>query len=170
MTTLRELAREINEDRSTLRKWILKHFGSEAMSIQRDPNGSGNSVLVINSEMVESIRKQRLAWNGQSTCSTILQPGLGYFYAMLIAPELSSVRFKFGFANDVDKRAADHRTICPTLQIKDFWECGSCTEKTALLVVANHGVHVGGEVFDVNDWQCLKPNLDLFFSLISRQK
>jgi hypothetical protein len=164
--TLRELATELGENRSVLRKWVIKHFGRNAVRLERDPSGGGQSVLVIDDLRVEQIKEQRIAWRGDSNAVPLIARR-GFFYAIRVCPDLSPIRFKFGYAVDVDSRAATHRTTCPTLEIVKTWHCDSFVEQVALVVVSKHSRSVGGEVFDVEDWELVREKLDLFFDLVS---
>ena len=165
--TLRELANELGENRSQLRKWVIKYFGKGSLELARDPVGGGQSVLVVKETMIDRIRQERINWNGESCKASSLIETAGYFYAIQTCPDISQKRFKFGYAVDVDHRSATHRTTCPTLCVLKTWKCESFVEKTALLVVAKHSVHVGGEVFDVDDWLLMEQYLDSFFQMFS---
>lgn len=168
MICLREIAIELNEDRSVLRKWINNQYGNNTFNKIRDPKGSGAIVLALEPKIATKIKSERMAWRGgqPSTTTTVSQSGC--FYAVLVAPELSSARMKFGYASSILARCNDHRTTCPTLQILATWDCDRPVEYTALRVVAANSKLVGGEVYDVMDWESLKAKLDTLFGLLSQ--
>jgi hypothetical protein len=165
MLTLRELATELGEDRSRLRKWIIEHFGRDVLVRSRDPLGSGQLVLMLETNLAELVREKRFAWKGQGEFKADVTTGC--FYAVMIVPELSELRFKFGYASSIDSRLATHRTTCPTLCLIDSWPCRFSVESVALQLVTKHSKHIGGEVFDVENYAELKLKLNQFFELIA---
>lgn len=90
--------------------------------------------------------------------------GSGFFYAVLLAPELSRTRVKFGYSDNVPRRLASYRTSNPTAVLVGAWPCLSGAESNALAVVSRQGRAVGGEVYECDDFDGVVRDLDSFFA------
>lgn len=171
MLTLKQLAKELKEDRSLIRKWAIKQFGPGVFQKVRDPEGSGAEVLAFTKGFEHQVKAARCAWKGSrkvlATNGEVAEGGV--FYAIQLAPEISESRMKFGFASSIENRCKSHRTCCPSLVVLCTWKCDLPVEYAALKVVASVSLPVCGsnEVYDVEDWGVLKAKLDSFFEILA---
>ena len=168
--TIRELASELEIDRSQLRKWIIKQLPEVSIHKIRDPNGSGLEVIAVSSSEADKIREARTNWNGSRVPRDGAdQTQFGVFYAIQLLPEIYPTRIKFGYATDVDDRLMTHRCTCPNADVLKTWRCDPKWEQTALAVVRNleESVHVGGEVYDCTSFDIVVERLDAFFDMLT---
>lgn len=72
---------------------------------------------------------------------------LGFFYVVLLIPDIYCRRIKFGFTKMVKNRISSIRTITPTAEIIGVWECTCFEEKEIIEKVVNKlkGRRVGKE-------------------------
>ena len=70
----------------------------------------------------------------------------GYFY---LIPEALPNRVKIGFADNVDRRLAEHRTAAPTAKLVKCWPCKRSWDHAAMDSITREGCKlVSNEVFE----------------------
>lgn len=88
------------------------------------------------------------------------------FYVVQPCPDLSPLRVKMGFSDNIDQRLCQYRTICPTAKVLRTWECKREWEKAVIAqAVKKTYRRIGEEVFDVDDLNELLTRIDNIFSL-----
>ena len=162
--TLKELAQEFGQHRSNFRKYILD-AGFTFIKV-RTPESRNQLTLALSEEDAEAIRGLR-EQQGFTSCKTIVDNGLGWFYIIQLAPDLSSLRMKLGFASDVDARLRAHHTAAPTAELIKAWPSKKCWEQAVMDCITQEGCTlVANEVFDVTDIDVLVSKGDAFFALM----
>ena len=161
--TLKELSKELSMDRSHLRKYVLARGISPAKI--RTPESGGQLTLAITQEESEMIREFREAEGFTHSIPAI--NGDGYFYVILLVPDLDPGRVKVGFASDANARLDAHRTSAPTAELFTVWPCKRCWEKSAIDCATKEGCElIRGEVFACNDVRALVARCDAFFQVM----
>jgi hypothetical protein len=121
---------------------------------------------VVSLEEAEQIREVRRS-QGFTKSSQVIVPQDGYFYIILLYPDLSGKRIKLGFATTVQSRLLAHRTVAPTAMVLASWFCKSAWEKAAIASVAREGcVLVANEVYDCENVDDLIERGKQFFALM----
>jgi hypothetical protein len=92
---------------------------------------------------------------------------LGVFYVIRLVPELDPRRLKLGFADDLQSRLGQHRTVAPTAAVIKSWPCKRAWEKTVMdcLTGANCRL-ILNEVFECDDVDDLIRCADNLFALL----
>lgn len=165
---LSDLADEIGMDRSHLRRYAIKN-DIELLKI-RTPQTQNQKTLVVTTEDAELIKLLR-SKEGFTFGDNAIAPALGngeqgYFYLILLVPELSESRIKIGFAGNLEDRTAAHRTTCPTLKLVKAWPCKRSWEKVVIDCASAGLDRIGIEVFDCPSIDALISRIDAFFALM----
>jgi len=63
----------------------------------------------------------------------------GYFYLIQLVPEALPNRIKLGFADNVQKRLAEHRTAAPTAKLLKAWPCKRSWDYAAMDSITRGG-------------------------------
>ena len=164
--TLSELAQEWGLDRSSVRKYLIKH--GFRFSAVRPAGSRGQAALALSTEDAEAARtlRQDQGWGGQRV-ERVEMTERGVFYVIALIPEFSPNRVKLGFATDIRTRLAAHRTAAPTAKLLHTWLCMRAWEVAALASIAREGCTcIGGEVFDVVEPMAVIARGDAFFALL----
>ena len=73
----------------------------------------------------------------------------GFFYLIQLVPEALPNRIKIGFADNVEKRLAEHRTAAPTARVVKTWPCKRSWDYAAMDSITRDGCKlVLNEVFE----------------------
>ena len=102
-------------DVTTVRRLIAREGGALNIQIQR---GKGDKILLTREaadKLIASYEARRSAVSADSE-DTATFDRQGYFYIIQLVPEALPNRVKVGFADNVEKRLAEHRTAAPTAQ------------------------------------------------------
>lgn len=162
------LAEEIGMDRSHLRRYAIKN-DIELIKV-RTPQTQNQKTLAVTAEDAELIKEMRSRSGyafGDNEIAPIAGTGeQGYFYLILLIPELSNRRIKVGFAGSLDDRTNAHRTTCPTLTVVKAWPCKRSWEKVVIDCASVGCQRVGSEVFDCDDVDALVTRIDSLFDLL----
>ena len=164
--TLRTLAIELGIDRSHLRKFVLQH-GIIPIRV-RTVESNNQATLAIRPEDAAKVRQLRadmgFTANGQPE-ARVLKTALadtGFFYVIVLDPELRPNRVKLGFTNDLSARLMDYHTANPEAELVTFMPCRRSWEPAWLaLLTGRCSRNVGGEVYDVDDLEALEADLKL---------
>ena len=161
--TLKELATELDMDRSNLRKYTLK-LGITPYSI-RTPESRNQATLAVGGEDADTIRQARADAGFLADPVELLKPfvaGDGLFYIVHPDPEMRPERVKLGYTTNLKDRMATYKTSNPDMAIagtafcKQHWEAAWI----ALLTGASECTHIAGEVFDCANIDALVRRLD----------
>ncbi len=89
----------------------------------------------------------------------------GYFYVMLVCPDISTKRVKLGFAKNVEKRLRLFSTVSPTIKLVKAWPCSHKNESAIIhQVTASNCKMIGREVADFDSLELLIEKLNDVFS------
>lgn len=169
---LSAIADEFGMDRSNARQYFIKN-NINLFKVRKPGNGSQKMLAVTpgDADLIRSIRLKDGFSIGEDfpELPTLNVDDKGYFYLLLLVPELSEYRIKVGYAGSLESRLAAHRTTCPTLQVVKSWQCRRTWEDAAVSCASLVSTRVGVEVFDCADVPGLVSKLDMLFNLISGQ-
>ena len=161
---LSTLANEFGLDRSNTRKYVLKHGFSP--SRVRDM-ASRQMNLALTSDEAEQLREMRAKEGYAKTSVAVVNGEIGYFYAVLLIPDLDARRVKLGFASDVNTRLAAHRTASPTATVIKSWSCKRNWERAAMDSATRAECQlIANEVYQCGSVEQLIRRLDEFFSIM----
>ena len=163
---LSTLAQEWGIDKSTARKYVLRH-GYDFLRVRGDER-THQAVLALKAEDAELIREVRAreGYTGGNN-SRPVENGIGVFYVVQIMPDADPSRIKLGYASDAARRLASYRTVSPTAAIMRVWPCRASWERAAIdSLSAEHCTVVGGEVYQCSDIEGLLQRGNAFFSLM----
>jgi hypothetical protein len=163
---LSTLAQELGLDKSSMRKYIIKHgFGFAQL---RTAESRGQLVLALTLQDAEAIRELRQ--HQGFTLTQAAENGHGWFYIVQVVPDLDPLRVKLGFATDPVRRLEAHRTVSPTAQILKTWRCRLSWETVAIQSISRVDCQpIGGEVFTCTDLDALVQRADAFFALMPNE-
>ncbi len=124
MVSIPEIARRLGVDMTTVRRLIARE--SEALQLELH-RGKGDKLLLSKDDA------DRLVASYEARRGPIAAPDdpaeaakydrYGFFYLIQLVPEALPNRVKIGFADNVEKRLAEHRTAAPTARLLKSWPC-----------------------------------------------
>ena len=119
-----EIAKRLGVDMTTVRRLIARE--SDALQIELH-RGKGDKLLLTKDHadrLVASYEARRgpIAADAD-TGDTAKYDRYGFFYLIQLIPEALPNRVKIGFADNVEKRLAEHRTAAPTAKLLKSWAC-----------------------------------------------
>lgn len=162
--SLKQLAKELELDRSNIRKYVLK--SGIRPHKRRTPDSGGQLTLALTVEEATRIRAKRQE-EGFFGSMKLVSKETGFFYVIRLVPELDPRRIKLGFAEDVAVRLAQHKTAAPTAVLVKCWPCKRSWEGTAIDCLASSGCRlILNEVFECEDVEALIARGDQFFKLL----
>jgi hypothetical protein len=91
------------------------------------------------------------------------QFGLGYFYIVLLEPQLDSGRFKAGYTRCLKQRLTNFRTCLPFGEYLFHWPCQRAWELTARAYITRDCKHLREEVYRTRDIPSLLARAAQFF-------
>ena len=162
--SLKLLAPELGLDRSNMRKYALK-VGVKPHK-RRTPDSAGQLTLAVTAAEAEFLRTKRRE-QGFLEASRPVSPEVGSFYIIQLVPDLDPHRLKFGFADAIQCRLAQHRTSAPTAQVVKTWPCRRAWEGTVI-----DGLTAGAcrlilnEVYECDDLATVVERGDAIFALL----
>ena len=163
--SLEDLSNELGIDRSNARKWILDlgfKFFKVRSSVHRQLM---NAVSLEDANKIKETRKL-LGFNSQKR---IVASRCGYFYIMLLCPDLSNKRVKLGYTTLLQNRIIAHRTIAPTAKLLISWPCKDYWEKSAIdSLIRSDCVSITNEVYDCEDIEALVERGKQFFEFMPK--
>ena len=163
--SVKDLADELNLDRSNMRKYILSK-GIEPFKIRTIESG-GQLTLALSATDADMIKELRYS-EGFSTLNKIVKNKDGVFYVIRLIPELDPLRVKLGFAGNIQVRLSAHRTTSPTAVLIKTWPCKQIWEQAAIDCITRIGCEgISNEVFRCDDVARLIKLADSFFSLMN---
>jgi hypothetical protein len=134
---------------------------------RRTADSRGSVSLVLAGEDAERVRRARREdYPVDGAAGRCLPSDVGVFYIIRLVPELDPGRLKFGFANSLASRLADHRVTSPTLEVVKTWPARFTWERAAIECLSVHCRQIGGEVYQANDVEAVVSRADQFFALL----
>jgi hypothetical protein len=158
------LARRIGMDKSHALRYVKK-LGISPQ--KRRLKGAGQLVSTVTDEEAEKIIATRTA-NGHGAPEVVVDADAGWFYLVMLCPDLSSKRVKLGFAQDLDQRLTQHRCSAPTAVVADAWPARRQWESVAIeLATCKDCEHVLNEVYDCENIDGMRHRLSGLFGVLS---
>ena len=118
LVTIAEIAKRLRVDLTTVRRLIAKEGDSLQLALHRGKQDR----LFLSREDAEKLIASYEARRGPVAAGAEVSDSAtydryGYFYVIQLVPEALPNRVKIGFADNVEKRLAEHRTAAPTAQL-----------------------------------------------------
>jgi len=165
MVGLAEIAKRLNVDSTTVRRLIARESDALQLEVHR---GKGDKLLLTKDD-AETLIASYLARRGPVTSSseeTAKFDRYGYFYVIQLVPEALPNRVKIGFADNVEKRLAEHRTAAPTAKLLKAWPCKRSWDYAAMDSITRDGCKlVLNEVYE-GDIQGFIERGEQFFAVM----
>ena len=169
--TIKDLASELGFHRSHCRKFVLS-LGIETFPV-RPPGTRGNPLIAVTQADAERVRIERrtrgfhIPSETSSTPAPNSTPTLpGHFYVIVLDPVARPNRLKFGYAQSVAARLADHRCAAPDAQLLGSWPAQRSWEPCIMAALSVGATRVGAEVFDVEDVDAVLGKAERFMGML----
>lgn len=124
MVKIAEIARRLRVDLTTVRRLIARESDSLQIELHR---GKGDKLLLPKDDadrLVASYEARRGPISASPEAADAAKyDRYGYFYLIQLVPEALPNRVNVGFADNVEKRLAEHRTAAPTAKLLKSWPC-----------------------------------------------
>ncbi len=165
MVSLNELAKRLNIDSSTVRRMIARVGDTLGLEVHR---GKGDKLLLSRDDadrLIASYESRRgpVERSGEDTSKF---DRFGLFYLIQLVPEALHNRVKLGFADDIEKRLAEHRTAAPTARLLKAWPCKRSWDYAAMDSITREGCKlVLNEVYE-GDLDGFIARGDAFFAVM----
>lgn len=167
MVKIAEIAKRLQVDLTTVRRLIARESDTLQLKLHR---GKGDKLLLSKDDA------ERLIASYEARRGPIVvagEPGAdakydryGYFYLIQLVPEALPDRVKIGFADNVEKRLAEHRTAAPTARLLKSWPCKRSWDYAAMDSITRNGCKlVLNEVFEGEIGGFIERG-DAFFSVM----
>ena len=160
-----EIAKRLGLDATSVRRLIAREGDALKIQIQR---GKSDRVLLTREDAEKLIAsyEARRAPSPVDSEDTATFDRHGYFYIIQLVPEAIPNRVKIGFADNVERRLADHRTAAPTAKLLKAWPCKRSWEFAATDSATRSGCKlVLNEVYEGDLEEFIKRS-DAFFALM----
>jgi len=166
MVKIAEIAKRLGVDLTTVRRLIARE--SEALQLELH-RGKGDKLLLSREDaetLVASYEARRGPIAAGEASETAKYDRHGYFYVIQLVPEALPNRVKVGFADNIDKRLAEHRTAAPTAVLLKSWLCKRSWDYAAMDSITRSGCKlVLNEVYEGEIKGFLERG-DAFFELM----
>ena len=166
MVKIAQIAKRLGVDLTTVRRLIARE--SEALQLELH-RGKGDKLLLSKEDaekLVASYEARRGPIPAEEASENAKYDRYGYFYVIQLVPEALPNRVKVGFADNVDKRLAEHRTAAPTAVLLKLWPCKSSWDYSAMDSITRSGCKlVLNEVYEGEIKGFLERG-DAFFALM----
>lgn len=162
--SMTELAQKLNMERSSARKFMIKHgFTPERV---RTIDSKNQLTLALPEEEAERLLELRQSL-GFTASPTAVPKSKGFFYAIQLIPEYNPNRIKLGFATNVNARLSSHRTSAPTATLLKTWACELLWEPVAIASITRiECTHITDEVYECINIDNLIQRTDAFFAIM----
>jgi len=167
MVRIAEIAKRLRVDLTTVRRLIAKESDALQLALHRGKSDR----LFLSREDAEKLIASYEARRGPVAApeeggDTATYDRYGYFYVIQLVPEAPPNRVKIGFADNVEKRLAEHRTAAPTAKLLKTWPCKRSWDYAAMDSITRTGCKlVLNEVYEGEIKDFLEHG-DLFFSVM----
>lgn len=165
---LAEIAKRLRIDITTVRRLIAKEGDSLKLTLVRGKSDR----LFLSSEdaarLVASYEARRgpVAAIDEDDGEAATYDRYRYFYVIQLVPEALPNRVKIGFADNVEKRLAEHRTAAPTAKLLKTWPCKRSWDYAAMDSITRSGCKlVLNEVYEGEIKDFLERG-EAFFSMM----
>ena len=142
--------------------------------LSRQMSKSGHYHTVLNHEEYSKLKEWLKSRGVNETISNVDEMSNvlddGFFYVILLVPELSKARIKAGFTSRLETRLSEHLTTAPTAELVYSVGCMRSWESFLLAYVHSHGTRIKSEVFDIYDLKKMIKNLATLFKQMDLRK
>ena len=138
MVGIPDIAKRLKLDGGTVRRYIARVGDTLGIELNR---GKGDKILLSREDadrLIASYESRRGPVAATDEAASSYDP-FGFFYVIQLVPEALPNRVKIGFADDVDKRLAEHRTAAPTARLLKFWRCKRSWDFAAMDSISREG-------------------------------
>lgn len=90
----------------------------------------------------------------------------GVFYLIQLEPERDPLRFKLGFATNIEERLRSHKTAAPFSEVIKTWPCRLLWEKTAIDSISRGCERIHTEIFRGASIEVISERCEQFFALM----
>lgn len=140
MVTIAEIVKRLGVDLTTVRRLIARESDVLQIVLHR---GKGDKLLLTKDDaekLIASYEARRGPVSASADASdTAKYDRYGYFYLIQLVPEALPNRVKIGFADNVEKRLAEHRTAAPTAKLLKAWPCKRSWDYAAMDSITRSG-------------------------------
>jgi hypothetical protein len=171
--SVRDFAETHGLRRQTVFK-VLKRLGIDTSKSRGDIQNRGQVIAYITNEegqrVLEALSSSRSSKNQQEGEESDFPEAslydIGVFYLLCLEPEHDPLRFKVGFASNINERLRQHRCSAPYTQIVKTWPCRRLWEKTAIECVTQGCERLHTEVFRAKSIEFVERKCTEFFALM----
>lgn len=171
MISVIEAGRQLERRKSTIFK-VMKRLGITAH--KRRDSSSGNQVASFLTQEDFLRVKEELLTVGPGEADDeegdngdgFVSAEVGVFYLIQLEPEHDPLRFKIGFAANLNDRLRALRCSAPFATVVNSWPCRRLWEKTAIDCVTFGCERLHTEVFRCPSLEAVKAKCDQFFGLM----
>jgi hypothetical protein len=162
-----DVAKRLRLDFTTVRRLIAKEKDALQITLRR---GKGDK-LFLSSEDAEKLIASYEARRGgvevaPEESDTATYDRHGYFYLVQLVPEALPNRVKLGFADNVERRLAEHQTAAPTAKVLKSWPCKRSWDFAAMDSITRTGCKlVLNEVYE-GEIQGFIDRAEVFFAVM----
>lgn len=138
MVGIPDIAKRLKLDGGTVRRYIARVGDTLGIELNR---GKGDKILLSRNDadrLIASYESRRGPVAPTDEAASSYDP-FGFFYIIQLVPEALPNRVKIGFADDVDKRVAEHRTAAPTARLLKSWRCKRSWDFAAMDSISREG-------------------------------
>lgn len=165
MVGIQEIAKRLKIDSATVRRLIAREADSLTLTLHR---GKGDKLLLSCHDadrLIASYESRRGPVQADTEDSSKYDR-FGFFYLIQLVPEALPNRIKVGFADNVEKRLAEHRTAAPTAKLLKAWPCKRSWDYAAMDSITREGCKlVLNEVYE-GDVNGFVARGDAFFAVM----
>jgi len=165
MVKISEIAKRLSLDMGTVRRLIARESEELGLKLTR---GKSDALLLSRDDADKLIASYQARRGPVSTASadSAQFDRYGYFYLIQLVPEALPNRIKIGFADNVEKRLAEHRTAAPTAKLLKAWPCKRSWDYAAMDSITRDGCKlVLNEVYE-GEIQGFLERGEQFFSMM----
>jgi len=161
-----DIAKRIKVDATTVRRLIARVNDELKIQLHR---GKGDKVLISDEDankLIAYYEARRGPIEAGDDTSPASFDRCGFFYVIQLVPEALPNRVKIGYADDVERRLAEHRTAAPTARLLKSWPCKRSWDYAAMDAITRDSCQlVLNEVYE-GDIDGFLARADEFFRIM----
>jgi hypothetical protein len=164
MVSIPEIAKRLKVEGGTVRRFIARENEELGIVLHR---GKSDKLLMSreDAERLISAYESRRGPISQSEDASKYDR-FGFFYIIQLVPEVLPNRVKIGFADDVERRLAEHQTAAPTAKLFKSWPCKRSWDYAAMDSITREGCKlVLNEVYE-GDLEGFVSRGNAFFNIM----
>lgn len=162
-----DVAKRLRLDFTTVRRLIAKEKDALQITLRR---GKGDKLFLSREDAEKLIASYEARRGGVEVApeesDTATYDRHGYFYLIQLVPEALPNRVKLGFADNVERRLAEHQTAAPTAKVLKSWPCKRSWDFAAMDSITRTGCKlVLNEVYE-GEVQGFIDRAEAFFTVM----